>query len=117
MTHGVAVGDVTPHSAVLWARGDREGILSVRLSGGRHDRVERLQVRAGDDYAGKLLLEGLRPDVAYRYRVGHTHGGTVARGTFRTAPARTTPLRCGSPWAVTSADRTSAVTRGRGSRS
>ena len=87
VTHGVAVGDVTAHSAVLWARGDREGTLSVHLSGGRHDRVERLQIRAGDDYTGQLLLEGLRPDVAYRYRVGHTHSGAVARGTFRTAPA------------------------------
>jgi alkaline phosphatase D len=80
VTHGVVVGDVTAHSAVLWARADREGTLRVNLSGGRHDRVEKLRVRAADDYTGQLLLKGLRPDTTYRYRVGSE------RGTFETAP-------------------------------
>ena len=86
VTHGVVVGDVTAHSAVLWARADREGTLSVHLSGGRHDRVERLRIRAADDYTGQLLLNGLRPDTSYRYRVGHAHRGPLARGSFQTAP-------------------------------
>ena len=86
VTHGVVVGDVTAHSAVLWARADREGTLSVHLSGGRHDRVERLRIRAADDYTGQLLLNGLRPDTSYRYRVGHGHRGPLARGSFQTAP-------------------------------
>jgi alkaline phosphatase D len=80
VTHGVVVGDVTAHSAVLWARADREGTLTVHVSGGRHDRVDRLQVRAADDYTGQLLLTGLKPDTTYRYRVGSK------RGTFETAP-------------------------------
>jgi alkaline phosphatase D len=65
---------------VLWARADRDGDLKVRLSGGRHDRVEKLRVRAADDYTGQLLLKELRPDTTYRYRVGSK------RGTFETAP-------------------------------
>ena len=62
ITHGVVVGDVTTHSAVLWARGDREGTVKVHLSGGRHDRVARLRIRAADDYTGQDLLTGLEPE-------------------------------------------------------
>jgi alkaline phosphatase D len=80
ITHGVVVGDVTARSAVLWARGDREGTLTVHLSGGRHDRTERLRFRAADDYTGQVFLTGLRPDTTYRYKLGST------RGSFETAP-------------------------------
>jgi alkaline phosphatase D len=81
VTHGVVVGDVTAHSAVLWARGDREGTLKVHLSGGKHDGPGRLELRAGDDYTGQVVLTGLKPDTDYRYRVGSRHG------SFETAPA------------------------------
>ena len=81
VTHGVVVGDVTAHSAVLWARADREGTLKVQLSGGKHHRVGRLEVRAADDYTGQVVLTGLKPDTDYRYRVGSE------RGSFETAPA------------------------------
>jgi alkaline phosphatase D len=80
VTHGVVVGDVTARSAVLWARGDREGTLKVHLSGGRHDRTERLRFRAADDNTGQVLLTGLKPDTTYRYKLGST------RGSFETAP-------------------------------
>jgi alkaline phosphatase D len=80
LTHGVVVGDVTARSAVLWARGDREGTLTVHLSGGRHDRTARLRFRAADDYTGQALLTGLKPDTTYRYKLGST------RGSFETAP-------------------------------
>jgi alkaline phosphatase D len=87
VTHGVVIGDVTAHSAVLWARADREGSFIVHLSGGRRDRLERLPVRAADDYTGQLRLEGLRPDTTYRYRVGsRSKHRSVTRGSFRTAP-------------------------------
>ncbi len=81
LTHGVAAGDVTAHSAVLWARGDREGTFKVHLSGGKHHGVVRLDVHAADDYTGQVVLTGLRPDTTYRYRVGSE------RGSFETAPA------------------------------
>ena len=81
VTHGVVVGDVTAHTAVLWARADREGSLRVHLSGGKHHGAARLDVHAADDYAGQVVLTGLRPDTLYRYRVGSV------RGSFQTAPA------------------------------
>ncbi len=80
VTHGVVVGDVTAHTAVLWARADREGTLDVHLAGGRHDRVDRLRFPAADDYTDQLVLTGLKSDTTYRYRVGSK------RGSFETAP-------------------------------
>jgi alkaline phosphatase D len=80
LTHGVVVGDATTHSAVLWARADREGTLTVHLSGGKHEGNARLRFRAADDYTGQAVLKGLRPDTTYRYKLGST------RGTFETAP-------------------------------
>jgi alkaline phosphatase D len=87
ITHGVVVGDVTARSAVLWARGDREGTVNVHLSGGRHDRVARLRFRAADDYTGQVLLTGLEPETTYRYKLGST------RGSFETAPEDHDPAR------------------------
>jgi alkaline phosphatase D len=87
VTHGVVIGDVTAHSAVLWARADRERSLIVHISGGRRDRVERLHVRAADDYTGQLRLERLRPDTTYRYQVGpRNKHRSATRGSFQTAP-------------------------------
>jgi alkaline phosphatase D len=81
VTHGVVVGDVTADTAVFWARGDREGTLKVHLSGGKHHGAARLDFRAADDYTGQVVVDGLRPSTAYRYRVGSEHG------SFRTPPA------------------------------
>jgi alkaline phosphatase D len=80
LTHGVVVGDVTAHSAVFWARAEREGTLAVHLSGGKHKSAARLRFSAADDYTGQVVLNGLRPDTTYRYKVGSI------RGSFETAP-------------------------------
>jgi alkaline phosphatase D len=85
VTHGVVVGDVTDRSAVLWARAERGGTLPVRLSAAGSRRVGRLRFRAADDFTGQLRLTGLRPETAYRYRVGSV------RGSFRTAPRASDP--------------------------
>ena len=111
ITHGVVVGDVTADAAVLWARTDRETRLTVHLSGGKHHGGARLTTRAADDYTGQVVLDGLRPDTEYRYRVGS------ARGSFRTAPAAKTPSRSASSSEATSPARTSAGTSRRGFRS
>jgi alkaline phosphatase D len=95
VSHGVVVGDVTPRSAVLWARADRGGTLQVKLSGGPHRRIERVRVRAADDWTGQVRLSGLSPGRSYSYRVRFAPGGRAARGSFKTAPAesKATPVR------------------------
>lgn len=95
VSHGVMAGDVTPYSAVLWARGDRESFMHVRIFG-RVDgpmRNQVVRVEADDDYTGKLHVTGLRPATEYRYRVwfsdresGHRGAGEAVEGTFRTPP-------------------------------
>lgn len=95
VSHGVMAGDVTPYSAVLWARGDRASFMHVRIFG-RVDGLMRNQVvrvDADDDYTGKLHVTGLRPATEYRYRVwfsdsatGHRGAGDAVEGTFRTPP-------------------------------
>jgi alkaline phosphatase D len=81
------VGDVTPRSALLWARGDRGGTLRVRLSGGPHRRIESVRVKAEDDWTGQVRLDGLAPGRRYFYRVRFDRGGRPVRGSFRTPPA------------------------------
>jgi alkaline phosphatase D len=101
ITHGVIVGDVTASSALLWARADREAILNVALSGGRHGRIVSAAARASDDFTARLPLAHLAAGTRYRYRAwfslgspGASHGPAV-EGTFGTAPDRHTaaPLR------------------------
>jgi alkaline phosphatase D len=86
VSHGVVVGDVTPRSAVLWARGDSGGVLRVSLSGGPHRRVEAVRVKAEDDWTGQVRLDGLAPATRYFYRVRFDRGKHAARGSFRTPP-------------------------------
>jgi alkaline phosphatase D len=100
VTHGVIVGDVTASSALLWARADREAILNVALSGGRHGRVVRAAARGSDDLTARVPLTHLAPGTIYRYRAWFSLGPSGARGrtvegSFRTAPDSDTaaPLR------------------------
>ena len=83
------VGDVTPRSAVLWARADRGGIMRVSLSGGPHRRIEPVAVRAADDWTGQARLDGLAPARRYSYRVRFGRGKPSAHGSFRTPPRET----------------------------
>jgi alkaline phosphatase D len=95
VSHGVVVGDVTPRSAVLWARADRGGTLQVKVSGGPHRRVEPVPVTAADDWTGQARLTGLIPGRDYSYRVRFGPGVRAARGSFKTPPAESTaaPVR------------------------
>lgn len=88
-THGVAVGDVTDSSAVLWTRTDADADLRVevmaRSSG--WERATRVQAQAGT--AAHVALQDLRPETEYRYRfvAGGPLGKSSIEGSFHTAPA------------------------------
>lgn len=93
-THGVAVGDVTSDSAVIWSRANAEAIMHVMLQGkgNQGDRHQRVRVTSQNDFTGKLRLSGLKPDTDYIYNVwfsaadedgGRRHAVT---GRFHTAP-------------------------------
>lgn len=108
-THGVAVGEVTADSAIIWSRANSEGKMHVLIKDGqfkdghpgRTAAHKTTVVKAADDFTGKLSFSGLRPDTVYEYRVWfggedeHEASGEglkkaqpkFTEGMFRTAPA------------------------------
>ena len=89
--HGVASGDVTSSSAVLWTRTHRETTLEIEVSTDPHLRGpdvfrQTLRTAAAQDFTAKMVVAPLAPDTTYYYRWRHWHH-TSPIGTFRTAPA------------------------------
>jgi alkaline phosphatase D len=109
---GVQTGDVTTHSAVLWARSSGPGRLVARVtSGGRVHELTGGWAREDSDYTAKLPLSGLAPgreyDVALHFESDDGASGEVAHSSFRTAavhPARTSFVwsgdSCGQGWGI-----------------
>jgi alkaline phosphatase D len=93
--YGVAAGDVTDSSAILWAKANKSGDALVQLSeAGGFGRCDL------DDAPGKLKVEaknshdntvqkkvtGLDPNTGYAYRFCMEGGAKSATGKFETAP-------------------------------
>lgn len=72
-THGVASGDVTQGSAVVWSRADRSAqmIIEVATNESFRDarRIRGPAVLDSSDFTGKLRLTGLPPGERVFYRV------------------------------------------------
>ena len=89
-THGVASGDVTSKTAVLWAQTDQDTHVSVQVS--KHPNFKKLdfensvQATSDTDFTVKSLAGGLKPNTLYYYRF-IAGASTSELGTFRTAPA------------------------------
>ena len=85
--YGVAAGEVTSTSALLWTRAPRSGPVGVELSG---MAVAVLGVRASSDadLTFQVRIPRLRPKTTYEYSFVQ---GKVRSpvGTFTTAPAAT----------------------------
>jgi alkaline phosphatase D len=99
ITHGVAAGDVTDHSAVIWARSNMPSqlVVAYALDGSGDDFAERAGGKAEEigDFTAIDRLDGLQPGSRYRYRAwfqtddaaGQPKRSEPVEGTFRTAPA------------------------------
>ncbi len=91
ITHGVASGDVTPTSAVVWSRADRDATMQVRVTpvaGGGVREIAALATAAAN-FTAQALVSELLPATSYRYEVWFetTTGRSASEaGTFRTAP-------------------------------
>ena len=86
---GVAAGEVTPNSAVLWARADQTGAttLEVATDNGFARVVRSFKVEASvdNDLTVQRRVEGLQSGTRYWYRFAQ--GGAASKvGTFITAP-------------------------------
>jgi alkaline phosphatase D len=99
LTHGAAVGEVTDHSAVVWARSDAPATLVVDYaSEGSEGAGDRARARARNaperDFTARVALDRLRPGTLYRFRARFEAAGDAdasvseeVSGSFRTAPA------------------------------
>ncbi len=76
LTHGVAAGDVTATSVVLWARADAAAEITFEISAGRADASQhgaaprRLRARGtiANDFIAQVTVDGLVPGTTYHYR-------------------------------------------------
>jgi alkaline phosphatase D len=100
-THGVASGDVTSTTAVLWTRTDQDTQVDVQVS--KHSNFKKLDFEgsnhatADSDFTAKFLAEGLKPSTLYYYRF--TAGDTTSEiGIFRTAPKESTTANVHFTW-------------------
>ena len=98
LTHGVASGDVTSHSVVIWSRANHEVYLHVaydRSPDFSQPKTARpIFVTHESDYTGQVALTGLQPSTRYYYRVWLTaepagnqrEQPATTQGSFTTAP-------------------------------
>jgi alkaline phosphatase D len=86
--YGVAAGEVTPTSAVLWTRAPAAGrvLVSLARDGIRGELLVRARANGAGDLTVRVPVRGLRPGTTYRYAFAQGRA-TSPRGTFTTAPA------------------------------
>ena len=85
LTHGIAAGEVSSTSAVVWGRCNRATTLHVQLDDA--DPAPGAAVTEATDFTGKIVLTGLAPATRYAYRVWCGDGRASAlAGVFHTAP-------------------------------
>jgi alkaline phosphatase D len=92
---GVASGDVSKSSAILWARANRAGtaLLQVKSGGGfgRCDiaaapKNRKVKALKGNDFTIQARVNKLKPGRTYQYRWCMEGGKRSAVGSFDTAP-------------------------------
>ena len=103
ITHGVASGDVTATSAIIWARASAPAVLSVEYSLGPDfaqletgPSGQTAAATAATDFTATIKLNDLIADTVYHYRAwfsdqidGSEIRSPYALGSFRTAPSAT----------------------------
>jgi len=85
---GVAAGEVTSSSAILWGHADQPGRVRLELATNRRFRDRRtvaLRATETNDGTVQRRVRGLRPRTRHWFRFRRGHAGSE-RGTFVTAP-------------------------------
>lgn len=107
ITHGIASGDVTATSVVIWSRASGDAHMVVEYTSVTDPSRPLLRqtspsVDARSDFTGKVLLERLTPDTRYLYwvRFVGSDGTEVVSetGQFKTAPADDTARAVSFVW-------------------
>jgi phosphodiesterase/alkaline phosphatase D-like protein/2',3'-cyclic-nucleotide 2'-phosphodiesterase (5'-nucleotidase family) len=89
---GIASGDTTATSTMLWAHTSAQGDVTFEYdTSSGFENAQRVTAAATNSLLPvKVAIEGLQPGTTYSYRVTDAEGA-VATGTFRTAAAAGTP--------------------------
>ncbi len=109
ITHGVATGDVTATSVIVWARSDAAAEMVVELgadpelSAARRASAESATAEsataesaAAGDFAAQVTVDGLEPATRYHYSVTFENADGTSQprtGAFTTAPAAAAAAR------------------------
>jgi alkaline phosphatase D len=105
ITHGVASGDVTPNSAVVWSRFDREATMNVRVTevtGSGQTPTISASTPSATDFTAQTKIEGLTPNTRYLYEIRFETAvgeSSPVSGTFRAAPDPDTSSPVSLIWA------------------
>ncbi|MFJ5714099.1 glycerophosphodiester phosphodiesterase family protein [Neobacillus sp. NPDC093127] len=90
ISHGVASGDVTDSSAVLWARANGPANIQFEVSSDpsfkHRSIVKTSHADAKHDFTVNVPVNGLKPDTAYYYRAHTVSSKYTVNGSFKTAP-------------------------------
>jgi len=103
ITDGIASGDVTDNSAVVWSRANDRALMHVQYDTNlsfSHAKSKILSIDKSADFAGHIKLDSLSPDTIYHYRVWFSSASDSTNntteslstkpdsmiGSFRTAP-------------------------------
>jgi len=106
ITHGIASGDVTNHSAIIWSKTNRNALMTVSYAtnqdfknpftipqSSNNSAKTGLEANNSTDFTGHLKLENLKPDTLYYYKVRFSDPQNTSIvspysliGSFRTAP-------------------------------
>src|SRR5215211_5553931 len=100
--YGVAAGDVSSTSAILWARANGKATVRLQVSRnrrfrGRSTKTYRLKARRSRDYTVQRKVRRLKAGKRYWFRFISGHRKS-RKGTFRTAPKRTRNARIRFGW-------------------
>ena len=97
ITHGIASGDVTDHSAIIWSRVNQPSIMHVEYSNDPLFSNSNSSIKWTDnatDFTGNILIDNLTEGTKYFYRVWFSTtdnhiNSTSMNGIFKTAPNST----------------------------
>jgi alkaline phosphatase D len=72
ITDGIASGDITEHTAIIWSRANTQAQMNVQYDTNfsfSHAKSKTVSVNQTTDFAGHVKLDSLNPGILYYYRV------------------------------------------------
>ena len=88
---GIASGDVTDNSAVVWSRANDRALMHVQYDTDQsfsHAKSKILLVDKLTDFAGHIKLDSLSPDTIYYYRVWFSSASDSTNNTTKSLSTR-----------------------------